>query len=139
MRSRLARQGAQTRGRPNLNYSRSIFSRRYVPLNSYLDHPCGRHREKTFFEAGIFGDSDIHNKTQGDEGFGISSRFVVSPIHSDSKIFHLGIAVAFRKANATGFNDDGSEIEKSFSYSSGMSTHIENRKSFSNFLCLTIS
>ncbi|WP_421920331.1 OprO/OprP family phosphate-selective porin [Marinifilum sp.] len=83
--------------------------------------------EKVFWEAGLFG-SDVNDDTAGDEGFGMTSRFVFSPIHTDKGIFHVGTSGIFRTADAAGFNELGQEKPKSIRYCSRAATHIEERR-----------
>ncbi|WP_321309432.1 porin [Marinifilum fragile] len=47
--------------------------------------------KKIFWETGLFG-SDTNNKTEGDEGYGLTSRFVFAPIQTDGGLFHIGMS-----------------------------------------------
>lgn len=83
--------------------------------------------KKVFWEAGLFG-SDTNNKTEGDEGYGLTSRFAFAPVQTDGGLFHIGISGIYRTANSTGFNDQGEENPKSIRYRSRAATHIEKRR-----------
>ncbi|MRT94691.1 OprO/OprP family phosphate-selective porin [Ancylomarina sp. 16SWW S1-10-2] len=82
---------------------------------------------KYFWEAGLFG-SDPNNKTEGDEGYSLTSRFVFAPVQTDGGLFHIGMSGIYRTADAAGFNEDGSEKMKSIRYRSRAATHIEGRR-----------
>lgn len=82
---------------------------------------------KHFWEAGLFG-SDTNNKTQGDEGYGLTSRFAFAPVQTDAGVFHVGISGIYRTANSVGFDENGIENPKSIRYRSRPATHIERRR-----------
>ena len=82
---------------------------------------------KYFWEAGLFG-SDINNNTDGDEGYGLTSRFVFTPVQIEDGLFHIGMSGIYRTADAAGFDEDGSEKMKSIRYRSRAATHIESRR-----------
>lgn len=83
--------------------------------------------KKYFWEAGLFG-SDANNKTAGDEGYSLTSRFAFAPVQTDEGIFHLGVSGIYRTADAAGFDDNGVENAKSIRYRSRAATHIERRR-----------
>ena len=64
--------------------------------------------KKYFWEAGLFG-SDTNNKTEGDEGYGLTSRLAFAPVQSDDGLFHIGMSGIYRTANAAGFDENGIE------------------------------
>jgi phosphate-selective porin OprO/OprP len=80
-----------------------------------------------FWSLGLFG-SDSANTTEGDEGFGLTSRLAFAPIQSEGKIVHLGFSGTYRTANSTGFDEDGNENIKTIRYRSRAATHIERRR-----------
>ncbi len=79
-----------------------------------------------FWEAGLFG-SDTNNKTAGDEGYGLTSRFAFAPVQTDEGLFHIGMSGTYRTADPA-FNETGDEIAKSIRYRSRAATHIERRR-----------
>ncbi|WP_171594865.1 OprO/OprP family phosphate-selective porin [Marinifilum caeruleilacunae] len=83
--------------------------------------------KQVFWEAGLFG-SDTNNKTAGDEGYGLTSRFAFAPVQNESGIFHVGMSGIYRTADAAGFNELGEENPKSIRYRSRAATHIEKRR-----------
>ena len=83
--------------------------------------------KKYFWEAGLFG-SDTNNKTEGDEGYGLTTRLAFAPVQTDGGLFHIGMSGIYRTANAAGFDVDGTEKAKSISYRSRAATHIERRR-----------
>ncbi|MGQ1910467.1 OprO/OprP family phosphate-selective porin [Marinifilum sp. RC60d5] len=82
--------------------------------------------KKRYWEIGLFG-SDINNTTEGDEGYGLTSRFAYALLNSNA-IFHLGASGTYRTADSNGFADDGTENAKSIRYRSRAATHIERRR-----------
>jgi len=82
--------------------------------------------KKYFWEAGLFG-SDTNNKTAGDEGYGLTSRFAFAPVQTDGGLFHIGISGIYRTSDPA-FNIDGDKITKSIRYRSRAATHIERRR-----------
>ncbi len=80
-----------------------------------------------FWEAGLFG-SDTNNKTEGDEGYGVTSRFAFAPVQTDAGVFHVGISGIYRTANSVGFDEIGNEKPKSIRYRSRAETHVERRR-----------
>ena len=83
--------------------------------------------KKHYWGIGLFG-SDPKNDTEGDEGFGITSRFAFTPLQNAKGIFHLGLSGIYRTADAAGFNEDGNENPKTIRYRSRAATHIEDRR-----------
>jgi len=83
--------------------------------------------KKYFWEAGLFG-SDANNKTEGDEGYSLTSRLAFAPVQTDNSLFHLGVSGVYRTADAAGFDDNGIEQSKSIRYRSRAATHIERRR-----------
>jgi phosphate-selective porin OprO/OprP len=84
--------------------------------------------KRYYWGAGLFGDNDINNTSEGDEGFAISSRFVYAPLNKDGKVFHIGTSLTHRTASANGYDEDGSEAAKNIRYRSRAATHIEGRR-----------
>lgn len=67
---------------------------RNIGITAYL------HGQLWAAAVGFFGeayDADVDN--EGDEGFGGSSRIVVTPFRSDIRLLHLGAAVSYRALN----------------------------------------
>jgi len=83
--------------------------------------------EKRFWEIGLFG-SDTNNKTEGDEGYGLTTRLAFAPVQSDAGIFHIGMSGIYRTANSAGFDENGIENPKTIRYRSRPATHIERRR-----------
>jgi len=83
--------------------------------------------KRYFWEAGLFG-SDANNKTEGDEGYGLTSRFAFAPVQADGGLFHIGMSGTYRTANAAGFDVNGTEKDKSIRYRSRAATHVERRR-----------
>lgn len=55
---------------------------------------------------GVFGESfDDDVEAEGDEGYGLTTRFTYSPVHKDSNAVHFGVAISIRKP------DDDAEIK----------------------------
>ncbi|MES9849374.1 MAG: porin [Candidatus Thiodiazotropha sp.] len=54
--------------------------------------------EQMTFAAGLFGD-DYNDDTddEGDEGWGVTSRWTYAPLAEDRSAFHIGIAASYRK------------------------------------------
>ncbi|MCU7943107.1 MAG: porin [Candidatus Thiodiazotropha sp. (ex Cardiolucina cf. quadrata)] len=54
--------------------------------------------EQMTFAAGLFGD-DYNDDTddEGDEGWGVTSRWTYAPLAEDRSAFHMGIAASYRK------------------------------------------
>ncbi|MEW8690595.1 MAG: porin [Candidatus Thiodiazotropha endolucinida] len=54
--------------------------------------------EQITFAAGLFGD-DYNDDTddEGDEGWGVTSRWTYAPLAEDRSAFHMGIAASYRK------------------------------------------
>jgi phosphate-selective porin OprO/OprP len=84
--------------------------------------------KNTYWGAGLFGDSDLNNTKGGDEGFGLTTRFVYAPVNETGKIFHIGAAATYREADAAGFGDDGKELDKTIRYRNRAATHVEGRR-----------
>lgn len=53
--------------------------------------------ENWFFSGGLFGDALKEGPTTGDEGWGLASRFIYSPIVEDDAIMHFGVRGAYRE------------------------------------------
>lgn len=83
--------------------------------------------KKHFWEAGLFG-SDTNNKTEGDEGYGLTSRFAFAPVQTEAGVFHIGMSGIYRTANSVGFDEFGNEKSKSIRYRSRAETHVERRR-----------
>lgn len=73
-----------------------------------------------YCSLGLFG-SDTNNNSEGDEGFGLTSRFVFTPINEDRTILHMGISGNYRTV-------DENEYGEMVRYRSRVATHIENRR-----------
>jgi phosphate-selective porin OprO/OprP len=88
--------------------------------------------KKVFWEAGLFGSDVNNNIKEEDEGYGVTSRFVFSPMQHDN-ILHFGVSATHRSINPV-------EVEKGYgafvyterqqkiSYRSRAATHIEDRR-----------
>jgi len=83
--------------------------------------------KKRFWEIGLFG-SDTNNKTEGDEGYGLTSRLAFAPINSDDGIFHIGVSGTYRTADAAGFDEHDDPNPEFIRYRSRAATHIERRR-----------
>ena len=83
--------------------------------------------KKYFWEAGLFG-SDTNNKTEGDEGYGLTSRLAFAPVHGNGNVLHFGASGIYRTANSAGFDSNGDENAKSIRYRSRAATHVERRR-----------
>ncbi|MDC0598339.1 OprO/OprP family phosphate-selective porin [Gammaproteobacteria bacterium] len=59
--------------------------------------------EKWFAAGGIYGDT-VNPGGNGDEGWGMSGRYIYTPVLSDTSIVHMGIRGAYRET------DDGNSI-----------------------------
>ncbi len=85
-----------------------------------------------YWALGLFG-SDVNNTVSNqDEDFGITSRFVISPFHTE-KILHIGLSGTYRSVNTITENvenrDYGSiKNNGSVRYRSRAATHIEGRR-----------
>lgn len=78
---------------------------------------------------GAFADGNSMNKTvAGDDGYAATGRIVFNAIQQEGKIFHIGLAGSYRKADANGFDNDGSQLPKTISYGSSLITNVEKRK-----------
>lgn len=77
---------------------------------------------------GAFGDKDINNSVKGNDGYAFTGRVVARPYTEEGKIFHLGVAGSFRKADANGLNEDGTEKERVASFASNAETTVESTK-----------
>lgn len=85
-----------------------------------------------WYAAGLFGDGDdINNKIDGDDGYAATARLVFNPLQSPGRIFHIGLAGSYRKADAAGYDANGKDNPKSLTYSSSLLTNIEKRKAIS--------
>ncbi|WP_372751310.1 OprO/OprP family phosphate-selective porin [Labilibaculum sp.] len=82
---------------------------------------------KYFWEMGLFG-SDTENTSEGDEGYGLTSRLTFAPIQREEKLLHFGLSGTYRTANANGFDEEGNENSKTIRYRSRAATHIERRR-----------
>lgn len=79
--------------------------------------------------AGVFGDGDaINSSIEGDDGYSATGRLVFNPIQQEGKIFHIGLAGSYRKADANGFDADGEQKAKVIGYSSSLITNVDKRK-----------
>lgn len=89
---------------------------------------------KIWYAGGIFADKGIANGTKaGDQGYAFSGRFAYSPLREYGKIFHLGLAGTYRKADAAGFEYDDEnnvigELPRTIDYSSNSETVVDSRK-----------
>ncbi|MDQ1769491.1 hypothetical protein GQR60_01505 [Labilibaculum sp. A4] len=77
-----------------------------------------------YWALGLFG-SDTDNWSEGDEGFGLTSRFVFAPINEDGTIFHIGISGSYRSTDEDEYLGRG--YNKTVKYKSRGATHIERR------------
>lgn len=82
-----------------------------------------------WFGAGVFGDGDdINNKIEGDDGYAATGRLVFNPLQNPGKIFHVGVAGSYRKADAAGYDASGRDNPKSISYGSALLSNVDKRK-----------
>ena len=88
-----------------------------------------RHYNKYWwFETGVFGD-DINQTYQGEDGYGVSGRFVGIPIELEKSHLHFGASVAYRIADSRGFDEDGSTYyNRKLNYTAGLQTSIHTQK-----------
>lgn len=78
---------------------------------------------------GAFADGDsMTNSIEGDDGYSATGRVVFNPLQQDGKIFHIGLAGSYRKADANGFDANGVQKPKVISYGSSLITNVEKRK-----------
>ncbi len=79
--------------------------------------------------AGVFGDGDaINSSIEGDDGYSATGRLVFNPIQQEGKIFHIGLAGSYRKADANGYDADGEQKAKVIGYSSSLISNVDKRK-----------
>ena len=118
-----------------LERTESSKSIKYLEVNSTteafapgrnLGVEYARWGEKWYWEAGLFGDSDVNNKEGGDEGYGITSRFVWVPMKEQGKILHFGMAGTYRTADAA--LEEGEQINQNIVYKAHAATHVEGRR-----------
>ena len=88
-----------------------------------------RHYNRYFWaEAGVFGD-DINQTYQGEDGYGVSGRFVGIPIELEKSHLHVGISAAYRTGDSRGFDEDGSSYyNRKLNYTVGLQTSIHAEK-----------
>jgi phosphate-selective porin OprO/OprP len=78
---------------------------------------------------GAFADGDsMNNSIEGDDGYAATGRVVFNPLQQEGKIFHIGLAGSYRKADANGFDADGVQKPKTIGYGSSLITNVEKRK-----------
>lgn len=78
---------------------------------------------------GAFADGDsMNNSVEGDDGYAGTGRVVFNPLQQEGKIFHIGVAGSYRKADANGYDSDGAQKPKTISYGSSLITNVEKRK-----------
>ena len=69
-------------------------------ITPFIDRAIGFRAENSgenwFAAGGIYGESVNANPATGDEGWGLSGRFVYSPIIKDDRVLHLGVRAATR-------------------------------------------
>jgi len=79
--------------------------------------------------AGIFGDGDaMNNSVEGDDGYAVTGRLAFTPAKETGKIFHVGLAGSYRKADANGYDSEGHQRPKVIGYGSSLLTNVEKRK-----------
>ena len=70
-------------------------------VSPFMDRAIGFRAENSganwFAAAGVFGESVSPNATTGDEGWGLTGRFVYSPVIKDNQVLHLGVRAATRR------------------------------------------
>lgn len=90
----------------------------YIGWNKYM-----------WIGGGVFGDGDaMSNSVEGDDGYAVTGRWVFNPIRQEGKVFHIGLAGSYRKADASGYDADGNQKPKTIGYSSSLITNVEKRK-----------
>lgn len=78
---------------------------------------------------GAFADGDsMTGSVEGDDGYAATGRLVFNPLQQNGKIFHIGLAGSYRKADANGFDTDGVQKAKVIGYGSSLITNIDKRK-----------
>ena len=90
-----------------------LFTERSVDnalISNFVDRAVGVRVEDSgeswFYAAGLFGD-EIGESEAGDEGWGVSGRYVYAPVLQDDLVVHLGLRGAYREA---GDNVGGTRI-----------------------------
>lgn len=79
--------------------------------------------------VGAFADGDsMTNSIEGDDGYSATGRVVFNPLQQEGKIFHIGLAGSYRKADANGLDANGVQKPKVISYGSSLITNVEKRK-----------
>lgn len=90
--------------------------------------------DQIWYAGGIFSDTRMSKGVnEGDQGYAVSGRFAYSPLKQDGRIFHVGLAGTYRRADAPGFiyDENGKAIDekpRSIEYSSNTGTVVDNRK-----------
>lgn len=79
--------------------------------------------------AGFFGDGNgMENRTEGDDGYAITSRAIFNPLQKEGAIFHIGLAGSYRKADANGINEEeNKENSRVINYGSPLLSHIKKK------------
>lgn len=79
--------------------------------------------------AGLFADGDaMKNSIDGDDGFSVTGRWVLNPLQKKGRILHVGLSGSYRKADASGYNEDGEANLKRVVFESRLNTNVERRK-----------
>ena len=88
-----------------------------------------RHYNRYFWaETGIFGD-DVNQTYQGEDGYGVSGRFVGIPIELEKAHLHFGVSLAYRTGDSRGFDEDGSSYyNRKLNYTIGLQSSIHKEK-----------
>lgn len=88
-----------------------------------------RWAENYYWAIGLFGSDTKSSVSNQDEDFGVTSRFVISPLHSE-EILHIGLSGTYRSINTITENRNYGSIENNGSvrYRSRVATHIERRR-----------
>lgn len=61
------------------------------------------HGEAWSASAGLFGEAlDKNPKSEADEGWGVTGRLSYAPVHSDTRVLHLGVGASHRKPDDRG-------------------------------------
>ena len=88
-----------------------------------------RHYNRYYWlETGVFG-NDVNQSYQGEDGFGVSGRFVGIPIELENSHLHFGFSLAYRTGDSRGFDEDGSiYYNRKLNYTAGLQTSLNSHK-----------
>lgn len=85
-----------------------------------------------WYAGGLFADDNVAKGANvGSQGYGLTGRIVFNPLRSNGKLFHLGIAGSYRKANSAGLTTDENnntiEAPRSMNYKANAVSVVESR------------